>query len=242
MARRQTRLQHWQPTGRFKTQVVGTSFFREGIASIAKNRPNESAFALFTARIVPERDNPADISAVAIYFDETNIGHLARATAPTYRSRLWAASGEYEATTVDAIIRNGQSFGDKTYEYTILLDLSEESTLSKYPFPTFPDVVRLDPRPPLIPQPDGSLLTTVWVGEVDRGDLHDRLYVDTWTTDSWQTVNFYVANRQQIGLGHKVFELDKNEFQRLFPSGISEARLLYPSDCWALLYVRRTEA
>jgi hypothetical protein len=37
-----------------------------------------------------------------------------------------------------------------------------------------------------------------------------------WTTAQWDTVNFYVRNQQRIGLGFKIFEMPKDEYDHRF--------------------------
>jgi hypothetical protein len=43
-----------------------------------------------------------------------------------------------------------------------------------------------------------------------------RKKIHTWTTDGWDTINYYVLNSQGIGLGHKLFSVSKADHARLF--------------------------
>lgn len=242
MARRNPRTPHWQPTRHFHTHVVGTSFYRPALKALAQNIGEETAFALFTARLVLDDGNVSDSNAVAVFYEAERVGYLAASEAVTYRARLDAASPGCQIATVDALVRNGQKSGQKEYAYSVTLDLSDGSELSDYARPSFPTVLRLDPFQPLSAQADGSFTAPVWLGDIDLADLDKHLSVDTWTTNEWSKVNFYVGNRQGIGLGHKVYEMHKTKFETMFPNGIHEAVLLLPSQGWALLYVRHAEA
>lgn len=242
MARRNPRTPHWQPARHFQTHVIGTSFYRPALKALAQNAGEQPAFALFTASLVLDDSNVSDSNAVAVFHEAEKIGHLAAPMAVAYRAKLDAALPGCRIATADALVRNGQMSAEKAYEYSVLLDLSDGSELNDYVRPSFPTVIRPDPFQPLSPQADGSFAAPVWLGDVALADLDKHLSVDTWTTNEWSKVNFYVGNRQGIGLGHKVYEMQKAKFESIFPNGIQEAVLLLPSQGWALLYVRRAEA
>jgi len=212
------------------------------LEALAQNAGEQTAFALFTARLVLDDGNVSDSNAVAVFYEAEKVGHLAAAEAVAYREKLDVALPGCRIATADALVRNGQKSGEKEYAYSVSLDLSDRSELSDYVRPSFPTVLRLDPFPPLSAQTDGSFTAPIWLGDIDLADLDKHLLVDTWTTNEWTKVNFYVGNRQGIGLGYKVYEMQKAEFESMFPNGIHEAVLLLPSQGWALLYVRRTEA
>jgi hypothetical protein len=239
MARAKSRTPHWQPTGVFQKRVVGTSYYRSALQAMAGNLDGEAAFALFTARIALEEANEFDSNAVAVFYESEKIGHLAASETLSYRAKLELASPGCQVATVDGLVRNGQRVGGTEYAYTVRLDFSESSTLLEYFRPTLANVLRLNPYQELCEQSDGSFIAPVWLGDVDLSDLDKYLTVHTWTTPEWSKVNFYLLNRQGIGLGYKVYEMQKFSYEAMFPNERYEARLLFPSGNWGLLCLRR---
>lgn len=69
-------------------QVVGESHYQDALKALAARLGAEG---IFTARLVPEPDNPHDTNAVAVVIDEQGggtVGYLAREIARTYQQRL----------------------------------------------------------------------------------------------------------------------------------------------------------
>jgi hypothetical protein len=50
--------------------------------------------------------------------------------------------------------------------------------------------------------------------------------VDSWTTDHWDTVNYYVSNKAGLGIGHKLFGIPKPEHRELFGEFEPEADIM----------------
>jgi hypothetical protein len=167
------------------------------------------------AYLILEDDNPHDSQAVRVEIKGQKVGYLARDYAPSYRSIIDGLPAYIEEVSVAAAITNGQRFGTKTYEYTVELDIPDSLKL-------FPLTERMDDELSTSPgytslerSDDGSLRAKVWIPVADFSLLDRGLEVDTWTTPEWSTVNFYVSNRQRIGLGYKIYELPKPEYQAL---------------------------
>jgi hypothetical protein len=69
-------------------QVVGESHYQDELRTLVARLGSDG---IFTARLVPEPNNPHDTKAVAVVIDEQNggkVGYLARQIAQTYQQRL----------------------------------------------------------------------------------------------------------------------------------------------------------
>jgi HIRAN domain len=69
-------------------QVVGESHYQDTLRTLAGKLGSEG---VFTARLVPEPDNPHDSNAVAVFIEDhsgAKIGYLARQIARSYQPRL----------------------------------------------------------------------------------------------------------------------------------------------------------
>lgn len=206
---------HWSPSGHFEVSAVGTSFYRDAIASIAENPADKSALVYCTATLVPEPENQYDSSAVAIWIEGRKVAHLSRDYARVFIVKL--PDSATQVTTCDAIIYNGGIFDGKVYEYTIQLDLPDEgrATLSESS-PTFPLPVRKNGEPDFIKQGDGTYLLSTFMPNFTPESLDRELRVQSWTTDHWTTINYYLRNRQGIGLGFGAFQIPKERHQTMF--------------------------
>ena len=74
-------------------------------------------------------------------------------------------------------------------------------------------------------QGDGRYLAEVRLahGTLKTMDKHRR--VMSWTTDHWNTINYYLLNRQNTGLGHKLFEIPKDAHAEMFGKNEPEATI-----------------
>jgi hypothetical protein len=90
---------------------------------------------------------------------------------------------------------------------------------------------------PLEHSADGSYVAIVWVPTSDFNELHKSRQVEEWTTETWDTVNFYALNRQGIGLGFKVYELPKQQYTKLFEDGPTTGTLLLEAGRFATLRI-----
>lgn len=205
---------HLQAGYQFPTVVVGTSHYRRALATIAGNVEGHSALVLCTAHLVRDPANPFDANAVAVHIGGQLVGHLPRALAAATVNDWAGVPADTVSITTDAAITGGLVVPDRSYEYAVELDF--ESLIAPDPAaaPTFPDALRLDPNPAPQPLGDGRWFARIWLPDT-AAELHPRLECLRWTTERWDTVNFYVMNRQGIGLGFKVLSIPKDTYQRL---------------------------
>ncbi|MDM0068370.1 hypothetical protein [Variovorax sp. J31P207] len=208
---------HWPGTGMFAVAAVDESYYREGIARMARNEPGKAAMMFCTARLVPEALNPHDANAAAVYVGEAKVGHLARDLAVLFRASL-ARLGHQDApeTTCDAVILNGLVADGEAYEYSVELDLPLDGDAPTLAVPKFHEAVRQDPDPPLRPRAAGLYEVTVWMPHDALDSMDKKQRVESWTTDHWDSINYYLRNRQGIGLGFKVLDVPKALHADLF--------------------------
>lgn len=70
--------------GNFTLEVVG-EYYNEGTSKVLQNRDEKIYFAKFLLR--PEKTNPHDKNAVAVFFGPDIVGHLSRSDAIEYRKK-----------------------------------------------------------------------------------------------------------------------------------------------------------
>ena len=206
---------HWPASGMFPVQVVGESYYRDSIFHIAQNEAGKTAMAFCTARLVPEDSNPHDPNAVGIYIGDAKVGHLSRQAAIEFRSALSRLESRAE-TTCDAAITKGLVADGEAYEYSIELDLELEGGVPQLVVPQYFEVTRADSSASLQPRGAGLFETTAWLPREAMDNMHKKLRVDSWTTEHWDSINYYLPNRQGIGLGHKLVAIPKTTHARLF--------------------------
>jgi hypothetical protein len=143
------------------------------------------------------------------------VGYLSREFAGRYRQAVLTELGNMPAITVRASITGGQQDKGKLYEYSVELDLAEPLRLEPKTA-SDPEIVRHNGFGQLSPAGVDAWQVEVWIPVADRGELDSQLQVLMWTTAQWDTVNFYVRNQQRIGLGFKIFELPKDEYDQRF--------------------------
>lgn len=78
----------------------------------------------------------------------------------------------------------------------------------------------------------------MWLPVSSHDWLHKRRSVTRWTTEHWGTVNFYADSHKAIGLGHKVLEIPKLQYQATFGDADVEAILEDLDGRWATLRLR----
>lgn len=223
---RMPRYAHWETTGSFKIAAVGTSFYRSDIAFIAQNPDNSRALVICIAYLLPDNQNIHDPHTVRVVVEGRTVGHLSRDFAKRYRSYISDLPSHIQCISVTAAITNGLKTIDKAYEYTVEVDIPDSLKLHVLNEPLRDPPMRLSGYAPLRQCSDGSYLVKVWVPVSDHNELHKHRVVEEWTTDRWETVNFYAINRQGIGLGFKVYELQKREYAKLFKDGPTSGMLL----------------
>lgn len=213
----QTEMGYWPQSGLFPIKVVGTRFYRESIARVAQNPQGESALVFCNASLVPECNNPYDAQAVLVAVGSEKVGHLSRDLASAFRERLCSFGLDGEQTQCRAVISAGLEAQEKIYDYVVELDLD----LALQPTAAESQAESVDRRDSnfcLESQGDGKYLVRVWLGEGVLDNMHKRKKVHAWTTEGWDTINYYVLNSQGIGLGHKLFSVPKADHFRLFGS------------------------
>lgn len=213
---------HWPATGLFPLKVVGARYYRADISRVAQNHGSK-ALVFCTATLILEDSNPHDVNAVLVKVGVEKVGHLSRDLAQDFRRQLISQSLAGQTTSCDAVITGGIEAPDRDYDYIIELDL-ELSAGPKSIQPTYAVVERRDPSCVVQSQDDGRHLVEVWLDEGVLGHMHKRKTIHSWTTDNWDTVNYYVLNSQGIGLGHKLFSIPKREHARLFGRSKPTAR------------------
>lgn len=230
----------WPGTGFYPVAAVGTKFHLEALRRLAQNPPGTHAFLLCAAELVPEPDNPHDSKAVAIRIDGFNVAHLAREAAPGVPSALSRAGLPADAVTLaKAVVSGGLSTPDRDYAYTIDLDIDlRRPNLVFGERLAVPSTHRLPRYPQLESQPDGSLTARVWLPVSSHDLLHKKRGVMLWTTDEWDTVNFYADNFKRAGLGHKILEMPKCLFNKMFGDDRLEMSVEDLQGRWATLRVR----
>lgn len=206
---------HWPATDTFSVAAAGASYYRGAIEAISGNPDGELALVLCTATLMPEDNNAADPNAVAIYIAEKKVGHLDRQLAQDLRQHLLTQGIPVQTTTCDAAITGGLRAPEKEYSYTIELDLPLPLSLPDCRKPTCSNVVRSSPAPIFYWREPGWCLVETRMPFHARAD-HDPYSVNYWTTEEWSTVNFYLSNSRGIGLGHKLFGINKAEIQEKF--------------------------
>ncbi|WP_218511978.1 HIRAN domain-containing protein [Variovorax sp. dw_308] len=215
--------------------IAGTSHYRGAIAAIAQNPINTHALVICLGYLVPDDQNPHDPNAVRVVIEGQTVGHLSASFAQTYRSYLSHLPERIEHVSVAAVITNGLRTKDRAYEYTIEIDFPDDLGIGILTEPMEHEIIRVNGYSALQPDADGSYSAKVWVPTGDFDELHKSRAVEEWTTDAWETVNFYACNRQNIGLGLKVYELTKAEYAALFKDGPTTGVLVLRKNRFATL-------
>lgn len=230
---------NWVGNGFYQVAAVGTSNYREALRILAQNPPGTSALAQCTAELVPEADNPHDPNAIVVRIDGATVGHLSRATAEALRNVLASAGVGNVGTFASAVVSNGLVTPEREYSYTVELDLLLDGARLGNAGHTSDATVQLLLRwPSLERQPDGAFTAKIWLPVSSHSELHKGRGVKLWTTESWDTVNFYADNFKRIGLGHKVLEVPKPKYLELFGTTEVAGRLEELDGRWATLHVR----
>lgn len=225
--REDSRELHWPAVGMFPVTAAGVSYHLEALAKLAGNPPGKPALVFCTARLDPEPSNPNDANAVAVWIAGEKVGCLPREYTTHFRG-LFAKFGlTVEPTTCDAVISNGLLVEGKQYSYTIELDIAGDVAPTSST-PSYPHLSRENTDPVFQRQDDGSYLVTVRVVRANEvlGNMHKHRRMGSWTTGHWSTINYYVANPQGIGLGHKLFEISKPTHQEMFGTSEPHAEIV----------------
>lgn len=233
----------WKPTSTYKVTAVGMRYYRDEIASIARNEPGKPAMVWCLAYLMPYNTNPHDLSAVGVVIEGKRVAHLPKSYAPTYREIIKDLPPNIEYVCAMAMITKGLVTNERSFEYLIEIDIPDCLTLSLLPdsVETLHGVKteRMNCYAPLQAKTDGTYEATVWVPTPDINELHKSREVMEWTTPQWEEVNFYVSNRQGIGLGHKIYSLNKDHYTELFGPGPTTGILILSENRFATMKISR---
>lgn len=74
----------------------------------------------------------------------------------------------------------------------------------------------LNNTPVFVPDGEGRYIVTVELDDYALNDMDRRQRIDTWTTEHWTTINYYLLNSRNISLGHLLFRIPKEQHQEMF--------------------------
>ena len=217
---------HWPSSGQFRLLAVGENFYAEALQATARNPDGYPALTFCTAELVPEVNNPYDPNAVAVIVSGRKVAHLSRQDALALRQALSRAGIPASVTTCSAVITGGLFSDGKRYSYSVELDLDITSTSPTANRPAYTRPVQHDPAPTISRDADQVMVTCFAphsaLEDLDRGETR----VNRWTAEHWTTVNYYVANQRNAGLGTKLFSIDKEVHRQLFDGEDVDVELL----------------
>jgi hypothetical protein len=99
--------------GEYEFEVVGESYRQDELASLCGPRKEGGEHITCVAMLDPQRDNPHDRNAVAVYIGGKHVAFLARECARDYRDQMTALGHRGERATCYALICGGWD-GHKT--------------------------------------------------------------------------------------------------------------------------------
>jgi hypothetical protein len=97
----------------------------------------------------------------------------------------------------------------------------------------------LNENPDFVPHGEGKYLVSIELDNYALEDMDKYRRIDTWTTDHWDTINYYLLNSQNIGLGHLLFRIPKDRYGELFGDEDAEAKLESLEGCTAIISMAR---
>jgi len=188
------------------------SRYRESLDQVAQNRKGQSSLTFTIVVLGPDNHNAADPNAVAITTQQKPyhvLGYLPREQAATYRTRMQEAGYEHLISACEMVLSAGLVTADCVYDYILELDLDMSEDPSPDHLVVHPELVRLPADPEFKKDASGAYRFKCWLPHDAVGEHHARLRTKGWTTDSWNTVNYYLCNRQGLGLGFKLLSVPK---------------------------------
>lgn len=156
--------------------------------------------------LYPDNDNAADPNAILVT-TPVSPPEIARVlptrAAAEYRKRMAEAGYMHMISACEATLTGGLDIEDRSYDYILELDLD----MSEDPHPEHlmvnPQTVKRPAIPDLKPDEHGAYRFKCWLPHDAVGFLHPKGRTMGWTTDSWNTINYYLANAKGIGLGSR---------------------------------------
>lgn len=205
---------HWPGSGRFAVAAVGESFYKDAIRRIARNINGEPAFVACTAVLHPEADNEYDANAVAVYIQDTKVGHLRRQMAIDFRAAL-AKNRIVRLTSCDAVIHGGGAIRDRQFDYSIELDINLEDNIGSFDAePAHPEPVALGGNPTLIKHTDTEFRIRVPYVKLDTlSQCSEGCDLTPWEKPGGNEVHLFAP--RSVGGSGRVAVLARTDFPEL---------------------------
>lgn len=209
----------WKPVAEYAVKVAWTSRYRDALEAVAQNPKGKTSLNFFLVVLYPDNQNEFDPNAVAVMTRQSPsqvLGYLPREIAALYRERMKEAGYEHMVSACEAVLTGGLVTPDKNYDYVLEVDL--EMTIAPSPdhLVIHPELHRKEASPQFKKDANGDYRFKVWLPHEAVGNLKRDKRAHGWTTDSWNTINYYLMNQQGIGLGHKVLSVPKGEHAKVF--------------------------
>lgn len=96
-----------EPKNGDECDVVGEAHYQTALCELAGDHGNHESMQQFTARLIPENDNPYDDKAVRVDIAGKTVGYFSRDDARSFRRRLVAKKLTGQTTTCGARITGG---------------------------------------------------------------------------------------------------------------------------------------
>ncbi len=209
----------WKPTAEYPVKAAMTSRFREHLDGLAQNRKGTTSRIFTLVVLYPDKNNDADPNAVAVMTQQAPpklLGYLPREVAAEYRQRMVQAGYEHLVSACEAVLSGGLVTTDKVYDYILEVDLDMSTDPHPDHLVIHPELVRHPADPAFQKDADGAYRFKCWIPHDAVGNLHPKRRTKGWTTDSWTTVNYYLSNAQNLGLGFKVLSIAKAKHAKVF--------------------------
>lgn len=232
----------WKPRAAYAVKATWTIRFRHEIDEWTNNPPGTTSLISSLVVLYPDKDNAADPNAILVTTPVAPpkvLGYLPREEAAIYRKRMAEAGYPHLVSACEAVLSGGLVTPEQTYDYILELDLD----MSEDPHPDHlvihPETVHQPAEPEFKPDDQGVYRFKCWLPHDAVGSLHPKGRTKGWTTDGWDTVNYYLANAKGIGLGFKVLSISKAEHTRVFGEKPVNAVLEAVEHRWATLRLEK---
>lgn len=209
----------WKPRGEYAVKAAWTSRFRHELDAWAKNPDGTTCVLSSLVVLYPDKENAADSNAILVTTPESPpklLGYLPREQAAHYRQRMNEAGYGHMISACEATLTGGLDTAERSYEYVLELDLNMSEAPDSEHLVVNPQTVRRPAIPEFKPDHQGKYRFKCWLPSDAVGFLHPKCRTKGWTTDTWDTINYYLANAKNIGLGFKVLSVPKAEHTKVF--------------------------
>jgi len=209
----------WKPTAEYAVKTVLTSRFRDSLDEVTKNRRDKTSLIFTLVILYPDKDNAVDPNAMLVTTQQAPpklLGYLPREQAALYRQRMAEAGYDHMVSACEAVLSGGLVTTDRIYDYVLELDLDMSTDPDPEHLVVHSEMVRHPSDPEFKKDAKGDYRFKCWLPHDAIGGLHPKLLAKGWTTDSWTTVNYYLSNAKNIGLGFKVLSVPKDKHAKVF--------------------------